>query len=516
MRRFCWMFALLLLLPQFIEARSRVQGWCQDGGVSVTVPGTLGSGTQKFQRSFPSCTVTVYNAGLLTMPTIYSDNAGTTKANPFVAASSGRWFFYVDTGRYDIKFSGGGIATPFTLPDFSVWDMGSYVGSISVTGDLTAGGATSVGTDLTVGGYSAFCGSSLHGTVATGYVGIFCDKLWTNTDNEVRGIHATVRNKRTTADGAWDFFALSGAVEVATGNTQHITGQMKGVVGELYFQAGAYTVDKAIGIQSNIPTLGAGVTVTDWYGLAVNAPPAGGTITNGRGLWIENLNANGNAPTNSYAIQIDGIANYGRIKWPHATIQESPTNYLELNATTAIVTVPGLFVGAAGSQGVAAGSYAIGGATIIDASQNVSITGNMAATGTTSHFITKKIATPASASAGSIRIYAATADGRLYTKDELGNVIGPLGLTFIAVENGANNAIACAAASGPTLATGLRVSVLLAHTLQVGANTFAYNGGGATNIKSHRNVANNIGTAYAVGGIIELSWDGTQWQDMSQ
>lgn len=89
-------------------------------------------------------------------------------------------------------------------------------------------------------------------------------------------------------------------------------------------------------------------------------------------------------------------------------------------------------------------------------------------------------------------------------------------VNYVATENGANNAIACAASSGPTLTAGLRVAVKLAHTLQAGANTFAYNGGGALAIKSHRNTANDIGTAYASGGIIELAYDGTQWEDMSQ
>ena len=432
MRRLFWMFALLLLLPQLIEARSRFQSFCETGGVSVTVPGTLGSGTQKFQRSYPSCTVAVYLASSHTLAAIYSDDVGTSKANPFTAASNGQWFFYANDGRYTVELTGGGISGAVTLADIPLFDLmggvsstvflnggnafGSTFATLGTTNNkdlaiITNGverarvlgsGTYKVETDLMVSGYSAFCGSALYDTVATGYVGIICDKTWINTDNEVRGIHATVRNKRTIADAAWDFFAIGGAAEVATGNTQHITGQMKGVVAELYFQPGVYTVDKAVGLQSNIPTLGAGVTVTDWYGLAVNAPPAGGTITNGRGIWIENLNANGNPPTNSYAIQIDGIGNYGRIKWQHATIQESPTNYLELNATTAIVTVPGLIVGAGGSQGVNAGSYAIGGTTIIDGSGNVSTTGY----GNFSYLQVANVGAPGTPAGGYIRLYA--------------------------------------------------------------------------------------------------------------
>lgn len=93
------------------------------------------------------------------------------------------------------------------------------------------------------------------------------------------------------------------------------------------------------------------------------------------------------------------------------------------------------------------------------------------------------------------------------------NVLNPI-IQFIATETGGNNAIAGSAA--PALVAGLVVMVKLAHTLQAGANTFNYNGSGAVAIKSHLNPANNIGTAYASGGIVRLAYDGTVWQDTSQ
>ncbi len=89
-------------------------------------------------------------------------------------------------------------------------------------------------------------------------------------------------------------------------------------------------------------------------------------------------------------------------------------------------------------------------------------------------------------------------------------------VNYIATENGANNAIACAAASGPALVAGLAVKVQLAHTLQAGANTFAYNGGSALAIKSHYNTSNNIGTAYAATGVISLEYNGTLWMDVTE
>jgi hypothetical protein len=96
-----------------------------------------------------------------------------------------------------------------------------------------------------------------------------------------------------------------------------------------------------------------------------------------------------------------------------------------------------------------------------------------------------------------------------------GGVSGVGGANFLATENGANNAIATPA-GGPALATGLIVYVQLAHTLQAGANTFAYSGGSALAIKSHFNTANNIATAYAATGIIGLIYNGTLWLDLSE
>src|SRR5208282_1335095 len=125
MRRI-FLVALLLAACPLVWANEKTQGWCEQGGVSVSIPGTQGSGTQKFQQSFvlnnQGCTVTVYNAGTLTVSTIYSDNSATPQANPFTASNTGYWFFYAANGRYDVKFSGAGIASPFTLGDNLLFD----------------------------------------------------------------------------------------------------------------------------------------------------------------------------------------------------------------------------------------------------------------------------------------------------------------------------------------------------------------------------------------------------------
>lgn len=103
-------------------ARGKLQGWCEDGNQIVSTSGL--SSLTRVQRSFVlnnvAATVTIYLHGTVTIATLYSDMAGTSKANPFVAASSGQWFAYLDQGSYDVVFSGAGIASPFTLSDLRI------------------------------------------------------------------------------------------------------------------------------------------------------------------------------------------------------------------------------------------------------------------------------------------------------------------------------------------------------------------------------------------------------------
>jgi len=93
-------------------------------------------------------------------------------------------------------------------------------------------------------------------------------------------------------------------------------------------------------------------------------------------------------------------------------------------------------------------------------------------------------------------------------------------INFIASETGANNAIVGRFSSLILLSqqavTGMQVQILLAHTLQAGANTFALGGGSAVAIKSHLNPANNIATGYPSGSVISLLYNGSVWLDMSQ
>jgi len=115
-------------------ARQKLQGYCEQGGRTVTTMSY--ASITKVQGSFPSCTVTVYKAGILfPLAVIYEDDFGTLKvSNPFTAASDGAWYFYADDGTYDVRFSGGGIAPSFTQGDYQFFDrqiLQSGVGAVS-------------------------------------------------------------------------------------------------------------------------------------------------------------------------------------------------------------------------------------------------------------------------------------------------------------------------------------------------------------------------------------------------
>lgn len=95
----------------------QVSGWSEQGGSVVTVPGTQGSGSQRFQQSFRGATITVRDSSN-NLATIYSDDLATptAKANPFTASSTtGSWSFFTTTGTYSITFSGGSITAPFSI-----------------------------------------------------------------------------------------------------------------------------------------------------------------------------------------------------------------------------------------------------------------------------------------------------------------------------------------------------------------------------------------------------------------
>lgn len=152
---------LLFYNASITKANSAARGWCEYGNQSVVTGGL--TSTTKVQKSFPSCTVTVYLAGTVTPATIYSDNAGspTPLANPFTAQSNGSWKFYSAQGLYDVVLSGGSLPAPLTLSGVSLFDSTAITtinavtlnvsGNSVLTGTLAAGATTITGTVTSAG-----------------------------------------------------------------------------------------------------------------------------------------------------------------------------------------------------------------------------------------------------------------------------------------------------------------------------------------------------------------------------
>ena len=112
-------------------AKIRVFGEAEDGGKVIVTSGT--SSTTVSEESYPLCTVTVYATGTTNLSTIFSDAAGSAKSNPFTADATGGWAFYADSGYYDVKLSGTGITTPFTIADIQVVGLATTTNAGLVT-----------------------------------------------------------------------------------------------------------------------------------------------------------------------------------------------------------------------------------------------------------------------------------------------------------------------------------------------------------------------------------------------
>jgi hypothetical protein len=126
------LLALLFCAPAFAQGvLPGVNGSCSLPGQAVLTQGLASKGTQPIGdttvssgsgviASYPSCLVTVYDAGTQNLATIYSDNANppTALSNPFIANTDGSYLFFASgSGCYDIS---QGTGTGPTMPTQSI------------------------------------------------------------------------------------------------------------------------------------------------------------------------------------------------------------------------------------------------------------------------------------------------------------------------------------------------------------------------------------------------------------
>lgn len=119
-------------------------GICEQGGIQI-VTAAINS-TNKALGSFPGCSVLVYNVGTLVTATLYADQGGTFKFNPFTAdPTTGRYDFYIAGGFYDIVNYGASIPSgSFTLSSVGIVNplQPPVFPSLTVTGSSSSTLAT--------------------------------------------------------------------------------------------------------------------------------------------------------------------------------------------------------------------------------------------------------------------------------------------------------------------------------------------------------------------------------------
>jgi hypothetical protein len=212
----------------------------------------------------------------------------------------------------------------------------------------------------------------------------------------------------------WDVRPFTGAVSLEKMNLPstdpYIRGQMKPFQSELWFGAKAtaespnYSVVAwALNYVASLERVDSTypISIAQWAGFHVATPcgegGAAGAVANGYGVWVRDLDdgAHTLVQAGAAAMQIDGLNEYGRIRWGAGPGQDatkyssiyqvseevSPGSYqmrLELGSTGYVRTAQGVGLkvgGAAANAGCDAGSYSVAGTEIIDGSGNISTDG---------------------------------------------------------------------------------------------------------------------------------------------
>lgn len=287
-----FVFFVFLFLASSIDARVKYLGVAQKGGKTVkTSPSTI----FELMETYPGCTVTVYLAGTLTPASIFSDNSGTVKGNPFTSdLVDASFFFYVDNGRYDIKFSGLGIVSPFTNGDILISDSGGIKANISPTYGVTA---------LSV------APSDPTNPVARGMDDIVNPIIINKTNVSAFALAPIGQGIDTTLSGhddIVDFGIITGGKFKITWNGT--TSANHQILFPLYVEmnnTGTGRIDTGIGISSQINQSGGGVTqaVQGYFSQIFNSNGTMGEVAN---YYADTVQVGSSANINSYAALFRG------------------------------------------------------------------------------------------------------------------------------------------------------------------------------------------------------------------
>jgi len=110
-------------------------------------------------------------------------------------------------------------------------------------------------------------------------------------------------------------------------------------------------------------------------------------------------------------------------------------------------------------------------------------------------------------------IQTAIGDNKFYVDSGVAKVE----TNYVATDSGTSNALACALTDinggSIALAAGLSIRLLTANDITKGtATTFTLNGGSAKVLGAQSRPGNNLATTLVAGAIIDIIYDGTQWQ----
>lgn len=323
----------------------------------------------------------------------------------------------VTDGSANLSLSG--ICTTFTPPVTL-----TYAGTSPTLTVRNTGSGIGLSADTAAFSWTAFGnGASVLDSSGTGYVLAYGDNTIGDQGNEARGFSFNNRIYRTTADpypGGWDniggavIVTLTGAMNLPVDTncaTQYGVGVQYCTYGnqiagrsELYYvhpsPGHAYYTSFGTNYQAALEEIDTGVDLRLWAGFTVNQPGffnnvntpyPNGVVDHGYGVWVLNLDDTWHNLVDTAAIQIEGAGQYGQIRWQPGGSVCSPcapggslylTNatdgIMEMSASTrwqTATSIPLFVGGAAANAAVQAGSYGIGGSTIIDGSQNISVNG---------------------------------------------------------------------------------------------------------------------------------------------
>jgi len=341
----------------------RASGFVEKGVTTLSINGVTTAAS--VQRAYPGATVAVYGAGTLVLSTIYSDNSATAKANPFTASADGSWFFYAADGRYDVKFSGGGIATPWTLADILLDDATTgasavmsvfgrtgaisaqasdytfaQLGGTAVVGQLPAAGGDLSGT-LTNATVAKLQGRAMAATAPTSgqaIIWVAGSSTWAPGTPAVATDHAGLSNLGVESAGHTGYATISG--------TETLTNKTLATPTIASFANAVHThADTAGGGYIAATTISGVVTVAKG-GTAISGYTKGDLLAGATGAGLARLGVG----TDGQVLMADAAATYG-LKWAPPGGTHNLLSGTHADTVSGVVTRGSIIVGGASTWG---------------------------------------------------------------------------------------------------------------------------------------------------------------------